>query len=422
MVIKEKSFKSYIFTGKKETCSGCGACALVCKKGAIIMHPDEEGFLYPVRDTETCINCGLCDKRCPIVSDVSNPTDSCQHCYVATTSNTKYYEESASIGICTMLANNVIKEDGVAYGCFLDEHDWTVYHKRVIDEKGVEDIRNSKYVQSDTQKTYSEVLCDLKNDKKVLFIGTPCQVAGLKSFLYKDYANLYTVDLFCHGVCSPKMLPLEIKHWEKKFNSKIENFRFRSKRVFRHVNGGMVNFDIAKAGKKVHIERFAGSSPTYHCFAYSGDEYSYNIRLSCYSCPFRSSSRYADISVGDPWFVKDSIIKNDNLKSSNCIRSLYVINSFKGQSLLKNVRGELCQQEISFKDAFVQPAVCKTDRDVPVKRSELFKRLDTFDYGCLIESLFNCDLDKEHLRFVASYRKSQLKKCVKNLLKYIIKW
>lgn len=416
MVVKEKKYTSYIFTGKKETCSGCGACAQVCRKDAIVMLPDEEGFLYPVRDSKKCINCGLCDKRCPVVTEMSNPMGGTQHCYVATTSQKKYFEESASIGICTMLADDVVKQGGVVYGCFLDEHDWSVYHKRIIDEKGVESIRNSKYIQSDTRKTFSEVLCDLKSGKKVLFVGTPCQVAGLKSFLNKDYGNLFTVDLFCHGICSPKMLPLEIGYWEKKFNSRIQNFRFRSKRVYRHINGGMVNFDITKRGKIKHIERFAGSSPTYHCFAYSGDGYNYNIRLSCYGCLFRSSSRYADISVGDPWCVKNSIIKNNDLKSSNSVRSLYTVNSSKGQELLVDVEGMLCQQEISFKDAFVQPAICKTHRPVPSKRNELFKKLDTSDYGNLVESLFGCSLDEEHFKFVVSFRKYQIKKFIKYLL------
>lgn len=419
MFIEGKKYTSYIFTGKKETCSGCGACAQVCKKNAIVMQPDEEGFLYPVRDAEKCINCGLCDKRCPVVTNVSNSVESRQHCYVATTSLKKYYEESASIGICTMLADKIIKQGGVVYGCFLDEHDWSVYHKRVIDKKGVESIRNSKYIQSDTRNTFSEVLYDLKKGKRVFFVGTPCQVAGLKSFLNKDYVNLYTIDLFCHGVCSPKLLPLEIRYWEKKFNSRIQNFRFRSKRVYHHVNGGMVNFDIAKNGKLHHIERFAGSSPTYHCFAYSGDEYSYNIRLSCYSCPFRSSSRYADISVGDPWFVKDSVVETDALKSSNSVRSLFAVNTCKGQEFLAGIEGVLCQQEISFKDAFVQPAVCKTNRKIPIKREELFNKLNTSDYGKLVESLFDCRLDKEHFKFVVSYRINQIKKCIKSLLNIV---
>lgn len=183
--------KSYIFTGKKESCSGCGACVQVCTKSALSMQPDEEGFLYPVMDKNKCIHCGLCDKRCPEVCDNSNKVIS-QHCYIATTKEKKYYKESASIGICTMLSNYVLNHGGVVFGCYLDEKIWSAYHIAIKDVKDINLIRNSKYIQSDTKQTYSEVKDFLKSSRLVLYIGTPCQIAGLKSFLHKDYENLYT--------------------------------------------------------------------------------------------------------------------------------------------------------------------------------------------------------------------------------------
>ena len=135
-----------------------------------------------------------------------------------------------------------------------------------------------------------------------LYIGTPCQIAGLKAFLRKPYETLLTIDIVCHGVFSSKLVALEVEYWENLFNGKLSNLRFRSKRFFPWFMGGVVNFDITDSkGKTVHVERHAKSSPTYRCFAYSGDGYSYNIRPSCYSCPFRGKGRYGDLTVGDAW-------------------------------------------------------------------------------------------------------------------------
>lgn len=426
MDLEKRTLKSYIFTGVKESCTGCGACTHICKHDALSMAADEDGFLFPVRSSDKCVNCGLCDLRCPEVTDQSNKQEE-QHCYIGTTGVKAYFKESASIGLCTMLANYIVSIGGVVFGCFLDEEDWTAYHKGVSTLDGVSELRNSKYLQSNTKETYIEAKNTLEFGKKVLYIGTSCQIAGLKAFLRKSYNNLFTIDLFCHGVFSPKLMPFEIDYWSKKYDSSIRNFRFRSKREFVHLNGGMVNFDIEKDGKNVHIERFAASSPSYRCFAYSGDGYCYNLRLSCYNCKFKSSSRYADISVGDPWSVNERIIKDSKLKPTNCIRSVYSTNTLKGKELLKCVERYLHQQEYAYYDVFVQPAVQYGNRSVPSKRSELFRRIGHEDYGNLIESLFCCDLDKEHENFVRKYRKDEIKRLIKCIIGYnkwrdILRW
>lgn len=411
-------FTSYIFSGDKKTCSGCSTCVQICVKKALVMQPDEEGFLYPVLNTDLCIQCGLCDSRCPEFLDKSNVGND-QHCYIATTDVANYYKESASIGICTMLADYVVKQGGIVYGCYLDENDWTAYHIGVTDHLGVQRIRNSKYLQSNTKTTFSEVKHNLKEGKMVLYIGTPCQVAGLKSYLKNDFDNLYTIDLICHGVFSPKLMPLEVSYWEKLFGARIHNFKFRSKRIYKHKNGGMVNFDIVKTnGKTKHIERFAGSSPTYHCFAYSGDGMNYNLRLSCYDCPFKSDSRYGDITVGDPWFINESIIKDSRLDSINTIRSLYSSNTSKGRLLIDNIRHNLYEKEYANKDTFVQPAVLHKQREVPYNRHRIYEQINTQDYGPLVERIFNCNLEKEHRKFVRNYYFFTAKKFFKSLFLY----
>ncbi len=409
---------SYIFTGLKDTCSGCGACAQVCKHGALIMQPDKEGFIYPALNKDKCIGCGLCDRTCPVTGTETQNTCENQHCYIATTSNEEYYKESASIGICTMLSRHVLQKGGVVFGSYLDESTWTSYHINVENEEGLQKIRNSKYLQSSTLQTFTQTKELLHNGKIVLYIGTPCQIAGLKSYLRKPYDNLFTVDLICHGVFSPKLMPYEIAYWEDKFKGKIKNFRFRSKRVYRHVNGGMVNFDIKIKNKWKHIERFAGSSPSYRCYAYAGDGNFYNHRLSCYNCPFRSEKRYADITVGDPWFINDNNISNSLLTSKNVIRSLYTVNTPNGEKLSSLISNNLLTEEISRSKSFCQSAVLPGRKQIPVERRELYSSLSSIEYGMLVEKLLNCNLEKAHIDFDKRYKKNEIKR----LLKKIIFW
>lgn len=414
----DKEPHSYIFNGDKSTCTGCGACVQICPKQALVMKNDEDGFLYPQMDNDLCVKCGACDRTCPEVNDdQSNKDRKEQHCYLGTTSLESYYKESASIGLCTMLAESIVKSGGIVYGAFLDEEKWQVRHIQVSDTEGVERIRNSKYVQSDTGTTFAEVKQHLKDGKTVLYIGTPCQIAGLKAYLKIVPENLYTIDLICHGVTSPKLMPLEVKYWEKLFNSKITNFRFRSKRKYTQTNCGMVNFDLVqKNGKTKHIERFAGSSPTYHCFAYSPDGINYNLRLSCYSCIFKSKGRYGDLTIGDPWLATKGVVKNPLLRPGKIIRSLYSANTRKGAELLKLAEEHLIQEEQAYDDTFVQPAVCEETRAIPSKRQLLFENLDNEDYGTLVERIFECDLEHEHKKFAADYYKKAIKKAIKKLI------
>ena len=409
---------SYIFTGAKETCTGCSACVHVCKHHALSMRTDNDGFMFPQMDVDRCVECGLCDMICPSVGNHQENEESSQHCYVATTDKKEYYKESASIGICTMLSHSFISHGGHVFGAYLDETSWTAYHIDVTDKAGIEKIRNSKYLQSSTEDTFMEVKELLNNGDSVLYIGTPCQIAGLKSFLHKEYENLYTVDIICHGVFSPKLMKYEVNYWEKMYHGQLHNFRFRSKRVYKHVNGGMVNFEITKNRRISHIERFAGSSPTYRCYAYSGDGNNYNLRLSCYNCTFKSLKRYADITVGDPWFIQNPKINNPRLRSNNVIRSLYSVNTTKGDKLAKEIRSLILEEEIAVEDAFCQPAVVPSRRDIPLLREELYSKIDTTDYGALVENLLSCDLNRAHTSFVKKYKRM----CIKIKVRRLFKW
>lgn len=411
----KQDFKSYIFTGNKSLCTGCGACAQVCTHKAIEMKNDSEGFIYPVVDEKKCVQCGLCDKICPVTGTNTENSGEEQHCYVATTNEEKYYLESASIGICTMLSEYVISNGGIVYGSYLDESNWTAYHIPVKDVNGIQKIRNSKYLQSTTDDTFTQVKEKLNQDIVVLYIGTPCQIAGLKSFLRKPYSNLYTIDLICHGVFSPKLMPLEVDYWERKLGGKIKNFRFRSKRIYKYVNGGMVNFDLLTNGKVKHIERYAASSPTYRCYAYADDGHHYNHRLCCYSCPFRSKKRYGDVTVGDPWFISNKDLNSKQLKSTNTIRSLYSVNTVKGEEMIVFIKDKIVEEEIDKTKAFIQPAFQSIKIDIPEKRFELYKLICKQDYGTLVEKLLICNLEDSQIAFKTKYKKLRLKGFLKKI-------
>lgn len=408
-------FRSYIFTRKKDLCSGCGTCSQICRHDALRMKSDSEGFLYPEIDSDKCVSCGLCDLICPVTGSQTENKGESQHCYIATSNKREFYEDSASIGICSMLSGYVVDHGGIVYGAFLDESSWAVYHIPVEKKSDINKIRNSKYLQSSTGNTFTQVKEKLGQDHMVLYIGTPCQIAGLKSFLHKDFPNLYTVDLICHGVFSPKLMPLEIGYWENLLGGKISNFRFRSKRVYKNVNGGMVNFDLTRKGNSRHIERFAASSPSYRCYAYAGDGKMYNHRISCYSCNFRSYKRYGDLTVGDPWFISNKVICSDVLTSNNPVRSLYSVNTVKGEELISKIRENLVEEELKLEVAFTQPALQKAKKEIPIEREKLYSLLDSQDYGSLVENLLKCNLIDAHKQFARQYIKVQLKKIVKKL-------
>lgn len=184
----------------KQDCCGCHACASVCARQCITMQEDNEGFLYPVVDASTCTDCGLCEKVCPVINQ-DEPRKPLK-VYAAKNRNEEIRRQSSSGGIFTPLAESVIRDGGVVFGAKFDK-DWNVVHAWTDTIEGITDFRGSKYVQSTIGDAYREAREFLKQGRKVLFSGTPCQIAGLRKFLRKEYDNLLAVDVVCHGVPSP---------------------------------------------------------------------------------------------------------------------------------------------------------------------------------------------------------------------------
>ena len=185
---------------EKNNCCGCSACVQICPKQCISMAADNEGFLYPQVNSAICIDCGLCEKVCPVINQ-SAPREPLV-VYAAKNNNEDIRLKSSSGGIFTLLAEKVIEEGGVVFGAKFDA-DWNVVHDYTETIEGLAAFRGSKYVQSIIGDNFKTAKQFLNNGRKVLFSGTPCQIAGLKKYLRKEYDNLLTVDVVCHGVPSP---------------------------------------------------------------------------------------------------------------------------------------------------------------------------------------------------------------------------
>lgn len=210
-----------------EKCCGCAACVNICPKQCITMHSDKKGFFYPQVDVNLCVHCNLCEKVCPFINNAEfTPPIGVE---AVRSKSMKDVKLSSSGAVCHELSRYFIEKEDVVYGAA-----WTdgfiVKHIRVSNKDDLERIRCSKYLQSHIGDTFKMVKTDLTNEKNVLFIGTPCQVAGLKRYLRKDYQNLVTVDFVCHGVPSQVIFNRIIADIEKRNCSNVMRVNFRSKK------------------------------------------------------------------------------------------------------------------------------------------------------------------------------------------------
>ena len=275
-----------------ENCCGCGACEQICPVGAIRLRPDSEGFPHPEVNLESCNKCDACRSACPAVAENRKRITSvpCK-IYAGRSKNVKLVMQSTSGALFSELAMRILEMNGVIYGCAWKRGVLQAEHIRVAAEEELERLRQSKYVQSATGSTYRAIRKDLTNGIQVLYSGTPCQIAGLKLFLRKEYSNLLTVDLLCHGVPSPLMLEEYVKWIEKQEKCSISELKFRAKRN----SGYRAYLSDKRRDGKTRI-KLAGLQPYLYGF-YSG----FFNRKSCYTCPFKSSERAGDITLADFW-------------------------------------------------------------------------------------------------------------------------
>lgn len=287
-----------------EQCCGCGACANKCPKQAIAMQPNHEGFLHPVVDAEKCVECGACEKTCPGLSVAKNEQTQPQAFIVQHKDNSIRYQ-STSGGAFTAIAEEVIRRGGVVFGAVMAE-ELTVKHDFVSNIEGLAKFRNSKYVQSEIGDSYSVAKNFLNEGRYVCFSGTPCQINGLYKYFGKDYANLIAVDVVCKSVPSPLVFKKYVEY-KKYHEGAITDVVFRDKkRGFLYCTmAHYLSYEDRQAAKDVY--RRGSESDEWLRMFLSGKI----SRHSCMKCPYQTSQRVGDFTLGDIWETGNSTL-DDN--------------------------------------------------------------------------------------------------------------
>lgn len=340
-----------------EECTGCGACVQRCPAQCISWGKKEFGFRYPQIDETVCLNCGLCEQVCPIEKPLAMPER--QKVYAAVHRDAQILNKSTSGGAFGAIADAIFDRGGVVYGVVMLE-DMHVRHIRIATRSDLDQVRGSKYVQSDTGSTFQQAENDLKNGRTVLYSGTPCQVDGLKRFLGKEYGNLYTVDIVCHGVGSQSYFDKYMEFAQKRYGD-VQELRFRSKEfVGWSCGGGVVStFVGGNTTKKVPYRDFDNY---YYSYFLSGDIY----RNSCYTCRYANTDRPGDFTLGDYWGVEALRLPLDT--AGGC--SLLMVNNDQAMTLLNRI------QSLQLVETTLEQAThCNGQLKAPSKRSNKRERL-----------------------------------------------
>jgi len=352
----------------KTSCCGCTACMNKCPKNAISMQEDEYGFKYPVVDKDKCINCGICENVCPIINNKTlqnNPK-----AYACINKNEEVRMESSSGGMFSLIANYILERNGVVFGAAFDE-EFNLRHIAVDNIDDISKLRASKYLQSYIGNTYKEAKKYLDDGTMVLFTGTPCQIEGLKFYLQREYENLYTQDIICHGVPSPKVWKKYREYREKIDKIKPQEINFRNKDNGWH----LYNLKFSYENKKYYAQN---KNNDLYMKSFLSD---LCLRDSCYDCSFKKKNRISDITLGDFW----GIDKIDNEMDDNKGTSLVIVNSEKGKRIFDDIKDECIRKEvdldlaINYNKSFIKSSNQNHNRD------KFFKELDSTSFDKLIK-------------------------------------
>ncbi len=307
-----------MYVVEKSKCSGCLACKEICPVGAIDVIEDEEGFQYPQINEKKCINCGKCRRLCAVKREKVDFQKKPITIIGAKVKEEQERMTSRSGGAFMAMADYILKEKGIVYGCKLGRN-LEVYHARATNKEEVNEFKGSKYVKSNLKNVYHEVKEDLRNHKKVLFSGTGCEIAGLKTALNEmDTKNLYTCDVICFGVPSPLIYQEYIRFMEEKEKDKIINIDFRDKSLGWSTHNETLVFRKKKVTADSYAKLFGS------CYA---------LRPSCYHCQFTNMDRVSDITIGDFWGIDK---ENKEFNDERGV-SIILVNTEKGTELLEHI-------------------------------------------------------------------------------------
>ena len=369
---------------RKELCCGCQACVQACPKQCINFCQDDRGFYYPEVDIAECVNCRICEKICPILNVKEYELPHNTLTYAAYNDNEQKRLSSSSGGIFTALAEHVISKNGIVFGAAFNE-DFNVFHCGVENRSDLEKLKGSKYVQSYIGNCYTEVKSQLKDGRMVLFSGVPCQIAGLKHFLQKDYPNLILVDVVCHGVPSPtvwskylceKKSRIAQENGVSKEKVAISNISFRDKRNSWRKFNLTIDYEILSENPNKEKEIIKSGIVT-NCIW--DDDYmlsflkNYALRPSCFKCHFRNGKSRSDVTIADFWGVENCVTDS----GYNCEKgtSLILVHNSRLKEIIDTL--PISKIKVDFKQAIKGNSPVTKDVKAPLSRSTFFKNIES---------------------------------------------
>lgn len=360
----------------KVECCGCNACGDICGRQAISFKTDNEGFWYPEVDLEKCVDCGLCEKVCPIMNKANHINRNADpNVYAAYTKDEAIRLDSTSGGIHSMLANQMYERQAFVGGAVYNI-DHTVSHILDDNPARLPEIRSSKYLQSNSEGVYKEVRRLLNAGEQVFFCGTPCQIHALYNFVGKEWDNLYTCDFICRGVNSPKVFLKYMEMLEKQYGSKAVEIKFKNKKWGWHNFSLRVKFEN---GQEYCKDRW-------HDLFFIGYLQAGNFtRPSCYECKFKGFPQKADITLADFWGIE----KIDPAMDQDKGTSLIMVNSDKGQALFDSIKDSIVWRQFTMDDAREgNPAMEGSLQSAKPDREAFFADLDKFSFAEVAAKFF----------------------------------
>lgn len=359
-----------------DKCVGCQACQQICTKDAIKMIENEEGFLYPDLDEKKCIKCGQCNKVCPVSVEnqfnIENQKGFKIYGGYCTSIQTNQASSGRIFPLITKKFFDENKKNSKVYSVKMDGRK-RACHYEATSYNEIKQGFGSKYIQSDLSNIYSKIKKDLDNESKVLFSGTPCQIAGLKKYLGKEYEKLLTQAIFCHGVASPKVFKKYCDYVENTYNKMIKSVSFRSKKKGWEKYGMEINFldggvYYKESEKDLFHKTFGGNI---------------SLRKSCYNCQFKYPNYQADIIIGDFWNVGTICPK---LYDKNGV-SIIIIGSEKGKKFIDKIKSDMKLEEIKISDLYKSQKGIKDSVAMNLNRTEFFEKLDKEKFDSLVNRL-----------------------------------
>lgn len=343
-----------------EQCCGCGACVQKCPQRCISMKETADGFDYPDVDAARCISCGLCEDVCPL-NMLKSAECADESVYIGYSNREEERKRSSSGGVFSLLAEKVLQRDGLVFGAAFDDS-FEVCHIGITNPEQLDALRRSKYVQSRIGETYQEAQNALEAGRMVLFSGTPCQIAGLKSFLGRDYPTLYTIDLICHGAPSPRVWKKYKEELRAHYASPIRAISFRNK------DTGWKEFSVCfefENGEKYASQLW--SDPYMRIFLEN-----ICLRHSCYNCTFKGQRYYSDLTLGDAWGIGKKYPLKDDDKGTSAV----VAHTSQGRTLLTLIEGQWNGEVLTYDFAAENIAYLKPVAEHPRKK-EFIRKLNS---------------------------------------------